>query len=82
MTARGMSVGCVIAVICAVASGCGGVLEKDFDGKTLAVGDSLVEYYNLDTDRPISVYVPSGVLTLGIEKPATYVDDGSAYTVR
>lgn len=80
VTARGTLVGCVIATVCAVASGCGGVPKKDFDGETLAVGDSLVELYDPGADRPISVYVPSGVLTLGIETPGTYVDDGSEYT--
>ncbi|MGH3350758.1 MAG: hypothetical protein ACRDPS_08855, partial [Nocardioides sp.] len=80
MNARGSFAGCVVAALLAVTVGCGGHPEKEFDGKTLGVGETFVEGHDPTADRPISVYLPSGVLKLRVEEQMAYLDDGSKYT--
>ncbi|MFI5622548.1 hypothetical protein ACIA03_03695 [Nocardioides sp. NPDC051685] len=80
MNSRSMFAGCVIAAVLAVTAGCGNPPQKAFDGKTLAVGQTLVEGYDPTADRPLSVYVPSGALMLRLQDQTSYLDDGSEYT--
>lgn len=80
MNSRGTFVGCVIAAVLSLNAGCGGAPREEFDGKTLAVGETFVELYDPSADRPLSVYVPSGAVMLRLEDQSTYLDDGSEYT--
>lgn len=80
MNSRGTFVACVIAAVLFVSAGCAGIPQEEFDGKTLAVGETFVESYDPSADRPLSVYVPSGALMLRLEDQAPYLDDGSEYT--
>lgn len=80
MNSRGTFVGCVIAAVLSLSTGCGGTPQEEFDGKTLAVGETFVDGYDPTADRPLSVYVPSGALMLRLEDQTPYLDDGSEYT--
>jgi hypothetical protein len=81
MNSRGTFAGCVIAAVLFVSAGCAGTPQEEFDGKTLAVGETFVESYDPSAERPLSVYVPSGALMLRLEEQVTYLDDGSEYTI-
>lgn len=80
MNSRGMFVGCVMAAVLFVSAGCAGAPQEEFDGRSLAVGETFVETYDPSADRPLSVYVPSGAVMLRIEDQTTYLDEGSEYT--
>lgn len=80
MNARGTFAATLTGLLVATAGSCGEQPTKEFAGKTIAAGETLLERWDLGATRPISVYVPTGILHLRLDEQTDYLDDDSEHT--
>ncbi|GGU24363.1 hypothetical protein [Nocardioides albus] len=80
MNARATFAVALTVLLATATAGCGEEPAKDFAGKTLAAGETLNMTWDAGARRPISVYLPIGVLRLRLDEQTDYLDDGSEHT--
>lgn len=80
MNARATFAVALTALLAAATASCGEEPKKDFAGKTVAAGETLDMTWDAGARRPISVYLPTGVLRLRLDEQTDYLDDDSEHT--
>lgn len=80
MSARATVAVALTALLLAATTSCGEQQpKKDFAGKTIAAGETLDMLWDAGAQRPISVYLPIGILRLRLDEQTDYLDDDSEY---
>lgn len=80
MSARATFAVALTALLTTTTVSCGEQPRKDFAGKTVAAGETLDMSWDAGARRPISVYLPTGILRLRVDEQTDYLDDDSEYT--